>query len=57
MSPKNSIDTTGNRNRDLPTAPPRDPGWQVLAEIPEKTAAIVFSVFKEFPQHTIRVAP
>ena len=41
---KNSNDTTENRTRDLPAAPRRDPGWQVLTEIPEESAAIVISI-------------
>ena len=53
---KNSNDTTGNRSRDLPTVPPRDPGWQVFTEIPEEIAAIIFRVFQKFPQRAHRVA-
>jgi hypothetical protein len=56
MSMKNFTDTTGNRTRDLPAAPPRDLGWQVSTEIPEEISAIVFRVFQEFPQRTLHVA-
>jgi hypothetical protein len=56
MSMKTATDTIENRSRDLPTAPPRYPGWQVLTKIPEEIAAVVIRVFQAFPKRTLRVS-
>ena len=46
----------GNRTRDLPAVPPRDPGWQVFTKIPEEINSHRLQDVQEFPQGTVRVA-